>query len=85
MGFIPLIIREISLAPRLSMTVKMLGHAIDELIRLLMSFIKSVCLVIEKVIESGKMTFSMPYFQLNVSCDKRINTIITLGYIGSLI
>ena len=64
MEFIPLFIREISLGPSIKHDCEMHGRAINELIRVLMSFIKSVCLMIEKIIEPDKVTSSMPYVQL---------------------
>ena len=39
-------------------------RAINELIRVLMSFIISVCLLIEKAVELDYVTLSMPYIQL---------------------
>ena len=44
--------------------MKMHSHAINELIRVLMSFNISVCLLIEKAIELDKVTLFMPYYQL---------------------
>ena len=56
---------EISMdTPRLSMNVEMHGHAINELTRILMSFVISTCLLIEKAIELDKVTLSMPCIQL---------------------
>lgn len=52
------------------------GRAINELIRVLMSFIKSVYLVIEQMIESDKVTISMPYVQSQISRDKEIMMVI---------
>ena len=46
------------------MTGKVHGRAINELIRVLMSFMISVYLLIEKAIEFDKVTLSMPYVQL---------------------
>ena len=61
MEFIPLIMERYLWAPRLSVTVEMHGRAINELIRVLMLFIISICLLIEKTIELDKVTLSMPY------------------------
>ena len=56
MEFVPLFIREISLGPSIKHDCEMHGRAINELIRVLMSFIISVCLMIEKIIELDKVT-----------------------------
>ena len=53
----------ISLGPSIKL-VDMHDHAINELIRVLMSFNISVCLLIEKAIELDKVTLFMPYYQL---------------------
>ena len=55
---------EISLAPWLNVTMEMHGSAINELIRVLLSFIISICLLIEKAIELDMVTLSIPYIQL---------------------
>ena len=60
-------------AARLSVTVEMHGHAINDINTLINSiiycviiegFIISVCLLIEKAIKLDNVTFSMPYIQL---------------------
>ena len=76
MEFVPLHIREISLGPSNKYDWEMHGRAINELIDVLMSFIMSVYLVIEKAIEFDKVTISMPYVQSKISSDKGILTII---------
>ena len=66
----------ISLGPSIKL-VDMHDHAINELIRVLMSFIISIySWIIEKAIELDKVTLFM--------CDKMIKKIIILGYVGSL-
>ena len=56
-------------ATRLSATMEMHGCAINELVRVLKSFIILVCLLIEKVIKLDKVTLFMPYSQLYIwSC-----------------
>ena len=75
-GIYPSYYGEISLVPRLSLTMEMHGRAINKLMRILMSFIISVCLLI--------VTLSMPYIQLLILHDKRIKAIIILGYVRSL-
>ena len=64
MEFIPHVMERSLWIPRLSVVVKMHDHAINKLIRVLMSFIILVCLLIEKVIELDKLTLSMHYIQL---------------------
>ena len=49
--------------------MEMHGGSINELIRVLMSFIILVCLLIEKAIELDKMTSSIPYIQLYILRD----------------
>ena len=61
MEFIPLVMERYLKVARLSETVKMHGHAVNELMTALMSFIILVCLLIEKAIELDKLTLSMPY------------------------
>ena len=69
--------------PRLSMALEMHGRAINELRKVLMSFIISAFILIEKPIELDKMTLFMSYSQLWISHDKKIKAIIILGYVGS--
>ena len=52
---------EVSLTFRLSVTVEIHDHAIKELIRVLMSFIISVCLFIGKAIKLDKVTILLDY------------------------
>ena len=85
MEFILLVIERYLRAPRLSVTVEMYDRAINKIIRALMLFIISVCLLIEKAMELDKVTLSMPYIQLQISRDKRIKAIIILGYVASRI
>ena len=59
------------------------GRAINELIRVLMSFMSLVCLLIGKMIELEKMTFSMSFVQItDIACQKEY-TIIRIGIIES--
>ena len=64
MEFISLIMERYLWAPQLSVTMEMHGRAINELIRVLISFIISIYLLIKKTIELDKVTLSMPYIQL---------------------
>ena len=57
MEFIPHVMERSLWIPRLSVVVKMHDHAINKLIRVLMSFIVSICLSIEKAIELDKVYF----------------------------
>ena len=66
------------MAPRVSMTGKMHGRAINELIKVLMSFFKLVQLVIEKMIESDKVKISMPYVQSQYRDKENIMIIIII-------
>ena len=64
MEFIPLIMERYLQAVWLSVSVKIDGCAINELISVLVSFIISICLLIEKAIDLDKVTLSMLYIQL---------------------
>ena len=65
MEFVPLIMRVISLGPSCKYDWEMHGHAINELIGVLMSFIISVS--DRETIESDKVTLSMSYVQSHTS------------------
>ena len=71
MEFIPLVMESYLWVPRLSVTVEIHGRAINELIRVLMSFIISVCLLTEKAIELDMVTLSFIFnYRYHVVNDK---------------
>ena len=64
MEFIPHVMERYLWVPRLSVTIEMHGFAINELIRVLISFIISICLLVDKAIKLDKVPLYMPYIQL---------------------